>query len=43
MVKLESLKKASSSKKHLKEKAHSDYFSIFAAKIFINQKIKIIY
>ena len=38
MVKLESLKKSNQFKKALKEKkVHSEFFSIFAAKNFINQ------
>ena len=38
MVKLESLKKSYQFKKTLKEKkVHSEFFSIFAQKIFINQ------
>ena len=41
MVKLESLKKSNQFKKALKEKkVHTDYFSIFAAKNFINPNIK---
>ena len=39
MVKLESLKKSNHFKMILKEKKlHTDFFSIFAAKNFINQK-----
>ena len=41
MVKLESLKKSNQFKKALKEKkAHSEYFSIFAAKNFYKPKYK---
>ena len=41
MVKLESLKKSNQFKKALKEKKiHTDYFSIFAAKNFIQPKHK---
>ena len=41
MVKLESLRKSGHFKKALKEKkVHSDYFSIFAAKSFIQPKNK---
>ncbi len=41
MVKLESLKKSNQFKKVLKEKkAHSEYFSIFAAKNFFKPKYK---
>ncbi len=41
MVKLESLKKSNQFRKALKEKkAHTEYFSIFAAKNFFNPKIK---
>ena len=41
MVKLESLKKSNQFRKALKEKkVHTDYFSIFAAKIFFKPKIK---
>ena len=41
MVKLESLKKSGHFKKVLKEKkVHSEYFSIFAAKNFIQAKNK---
>ena len=41
MVKLESLKKSNQFKQALKEKkAHSDYFSIFAAKNFYKPKSK---
>ena len=41
MVKLESLKKSNQFKQALKEKkAHSDYFSIFAAKNFYKPKYK---
>ena len=41
MVKLESLKKSSQFKKALKEKkAHSEFFSIFAAKNFYKSKYK---
>ena len=41
MVKLESLKKSYQFKKALKEKKiHTDYFSIFAAKNFINPRYK---
>ena len=41
MVRLESLKKSNQFKKVLKEKkAHSDYFSIFAAKNFYKPKNK---
>ena len=41
MVKLESLKKSNQFKKALKEKKiHTDYFSIFAAKIFFKPKYK---
>ena len=41
MVKLESLKKSSQFKKALKEKkAHSEFFSIFAAKNFYKPKYK---
>ena len=44
MVKLESLKKSDQFRKALKEKKiHTDYFSIFAAKNFLNQKLKVIY
>ena len=44
MVKLESLKKSNQFRKALKEKKiHTDYFSIFAAKIFLNPKLKVIY
>ena len=41
MVKLESLKKSNQFKKTLKEKkAHSEFFSIFAAKKFYEPKYK---
>ena len=41
MVKLESLKKSYQFKKVLKEKkVHTDYFSIFASKNFLNPKLK---
>jgi len=41
MVRLESLKKSNQFRKALKEKKiHTDYFSIFAAKNFINPKRK---
>ena len=41
MVKLESLKKSSQFQKALKEtKVHSEFFSIFAAKIFFKPKYK---
>ena len=41
MVRLESLKKSNQFRKALKEKkAHTDYFSIFAAKNFFKPKIK---
>jgi ribonuclease P protein component len=41
MVKLESLKKSSHFRKALKEKkVHSEYFSIFAAKSFIQPRYK---
>ena len=41
MVKLESLKKATNSRKALKEKkTHTEYFSIFAAKNFFKPKQK---
>ena len=43
MVKLESLKKATNSEKSLKKKDTLDYFSIFAAKNFLRQNVKIIY
>ena len=44
MVKLESLKKSNQFRKALKEKKiHTEYFSIFAAKNFLSQKINLIY
>ena len=38
MVKLESLEKSNNSEKLLRKKVHTDYFSIFALKTFLNLK-----
>ena len=41
MVRLESLKKSNQFRKALKEKKHTEFFSIFAAKNFITKKNKV--